>query len=65
MLLDCARVRIDARRRAKEKDLFLNMLIFENRLVSAGLSQSACRKTKFLERTLKRAVQPVPLFIFL
>ena len=53
--------------RAKEKNYFqyVHFRIFENRLVSAGLSGGALFKTKFLERTLKRPVQPVALLLFL
>ena len=53
--------------RAKEKNYFqyVHFRLFENRLVSAGLSEGALFKTKFLERTLKRPVQPVALLLFL
>ena len=41
--------------RAKEKNYFqhVHFRLFENRLVSAGLSEGALFERKFLERTLK------------
>ena len=53
--------------RAKEKNYFqyVHFRLFENRLVSAGLSEGALFERKFLERTLKRSVQPVALLLFL